>query len=108
MLGALISAFILCGVIKGFTDEEVGFGKAFLTAFLAAIVGGIGIGVATASIESAVLGIAIALAIYFVVTLVVVQLLCSTDFKTVVKIALAYIGIEFCWRLALIFLVGAL
>lgn len=108
MLGALIAAFILCCVIRGFTGEEVGFGKAFLVALLASIVSSCAVSVAAAPIESIGLGIAVRLAIHFGVTAVAVQLLCSTDVKTVLKIALTYLGIQLAWQLTLIFCLAGL
>ncbi len=108
MLGALIAAFILCCVIRGFTGEEVGGVKAFMVALLASIVSSVAIGVAVAPIESIGLSVAVALAIYFFVTAAAVQLLCSTDVKTVVKIALTYMGIQLVWRLTLIFCLAGL
>lgn len=108
MLGALISAFILSCVIKGFTDEEVGMGKAFVVALLAAFIGSCAVAVAAAPIESIGLSIAVILAIHFGVTAVAVQLLCSTDVKTVLKIALTYLGIQLAWQLTLIFCLAGL
>lgn len=108
MLGALIAAFILCCVIRGFTGEEVGFVKAFLVALLASIVSSCAVAVAAAPIESIGLSIAVILAIHFGVTAVAVQLLCSTDVKTVLKIALTYLGIQLAWQLTLIFCLAGL
>ncbi len=108
MLGALISAFVLSCVIKGFTDEEVGMGKAFVVALLAAFIGSFAGEVATAPMTSAVAIVGVTLAIHFVVTVVAVQLLCSTDVKTVLKIALTYLGIQLAWQLTLIFCLAGL
>ena len=108
MLSALISAFILSCVIKSFTDEEVGMGKAFVAALLAAFVGSFAEALATAPMTSAVAIVCVALAIHFVVAAVTVQLLCSTDVKTVLKIALTYFAIKFVFALVLIFMaIGA-
>ena len=103
MLGALISAFVLSCVIKGFTDEDVGMVKAFVVALIAAFVGAFAAGFAIAPMTSTIASLVVSLAIHFVVTAVAVQLLCSTDVKTVLKIALTYFAIKAVWSLVLIF-----
>lgn len=108
MLGALISAFILSCVIKGFTDEEVGMGKAFVVALIAAFVGAFAVAFAIAPMTSTIASLVVGLAIHFGVTAVAVQLLCSTDVKTVLKIALTYLGIQLAWQLTLIFCLAGL
>ncbi len=52
MLGALISAFVLCCVIKKVAGEEVEMGNAFGLELLAPLVGSAATGFATAPISS--------------------------------------------------------
>ncbi|MBQ7813807.1 MAG: hypothetical protein IJX36_03410 [Thermoguttaceae bacterium] len=103
LLSALISAFVLSCVIKGFTDEEVGMVKAFVVALLAVLVGSVAAAVATAPMTSTVARLCVGLSIHFVVAAVAVQVLCSTDVKTVLKIALTYFAIKIVFTLVLIF-----
>ncbi|MBR4976429.1 MAG: hypothetical protein IKY61_05190 [Thermoguttaceae bacterium] len=109
MLGALISAFVLCCVIRKVVDQEVEMGKAFSLELLAALVGLAATGYATAPISTTSMGacLCVGLAIHFVLSIVVVQLLCYANVKTVLKIVSIYFPIKVVFIFVWTFLVVA-
>ena len=97
MIGLLIAcafwACILVAVIKMFTDDDVMFSTVFITSLIATYVGGLLLYFATRPMESATLIFATTIFITLLTT-VVVQIVCSTDVKTVVKITLTFTAIR--------------
>ena len=107
LIGALISAIILVTIIKMFTDENTSIITAFLASIVAAFVARFLSAVACAPVESPWLKIAFASIISLVVTGVVVQLLCSTDLRTVIKISVAYFIVNLVLLVVLVFALSA-
>ncbi len=109
MLGLIIScafwACILVIICQAFTDDEVAFSDVFKTSLIATVVAGILAALATAPMENEWLKLATEAFIVLLTTAVVVQFVCATDVKTVVKIALTYTAIRVVLALAITFFV---
>ena len=109
MLGLMIScafwACILVIICQAFTDDEVSFSNVFWTSLIATIVASILAGLATAPMENKWLILATEAFIVLLTTGVVVQIVCATDVKTVVKIAVTYTAIRVVLALATTFFV---
>ncbi len=93
MLWILCSALILSALIKVFTDDETSLMTVALGSVGASFVTNLLVGIACSPIESILLKYIISLVIYFIITAIMIQMLCSTDLKGLLSITGIYIGI---------------